>query len=132
MSKEKPQIDKIQTSFPIEDDLRCSVYGKDFDKMQESEIKYEMCSLDQENSTARIWLKNGAYIEYELIEENTVRERTRRADDESIWASNDIDLSHGGHEDFIVCVENLIEIYLQQQRQTKEDFSNWESIQAII
>lgn len=134
----KPEITKVEYNFPTEDGLRSNRRGDEFEEMQDSEIEFvnadRTISTDERQDCVRIWLENGAHIRYQLRDETTVTEAVYKADDpSSVWDSYNITLHHGRREDFIACVENSMDEYLDDRYETVEDFeANWTLVYEII
>jgi len=134
----KPEISKIQYDFDIDDDdLRTNRRGTAFEEMQKSDIEFERVDeRDDRGHRVRIWFENGASMEYEHIEYDTVTEKVYTADDpSSVWNSVDISLSVPrpgitAHDDFIKCVEQCLDEY---QIDTMEEFEmSWCHLHEVL
>jgi len=115
----KPEITKIEYDFDTEDELRTNRRGEAFDEMQDGDIEFERVDEREDRGhRVRVWFENGASMEHEHVEDDTVEERVYSADDpSSVWSSVEIDLSiprpdATAHEDFVACVEQALDVYM--------------------
>jgi hypothetical protein len=133
----KPEITKIETTFPIEDGIRTNRRGDEFSQMQSSDIEFGRDGFDREDAINRvtIYLENGARIAYWHIEKDKVEERTYKPDGGAVWDSVDIELSIprpgvSAHGDFVSCVEQSLDVYMSDSLEQMK--TGWSTVAEVI
>ena len=115
-----PSIERIEYDAFAED----HVVSDDHREVSKGERGDEFGTGEDDANEIRIVLESGAMLNYEWRDEKTVTEKIYRPQDvgTGVWDTVDIDLHHGGVEDFLACVQNSVEAYEGGAREDYELF----------
>ena len=104
---ELPSIDRIEINGFAED----PVVSNDVREVAEGVTNLDGTGEDEITEITFVF-DGGGRLRLELIDAHTVAQKIYRPDETSVWSSVQIDLEHGGEEDFVACAQNTYDAYV--------------------